>query len=222
MKKKTTNDKQTTQKRIIGKQYKVIIIAIAVIMVLSGIGLGSYAIYSKNNDSVSSVSSVPDNPRKSATTWLTSLMTTTSSQFGTDFFDSNSSSLSKLMSGDSSFIPASIKNSVHLGSTSDDMTVSRTTLNGSSYAGLIMFSNAYKQTKEKKITTNGYQLSSYDADEKTVYIPAQAIMSTTQEIQFEVKWNGTSWQLQGDPLGWSVYVMLENNASSSSSSSSSK
>lgn len=216
---KKTADTQTMQKRIIGRQYKAVIMAIAVIMVLSGIGFGSYAIYSKHNDSVSSVSSVPDNPRKSATTWLIKLMTTTSSKFGTDFFDSDSSSLSKLMSGDSSFIPASIKNSIHLGSTSDDMTVSRTTLNGSAYAGLIMFSNAYKQTKEKKITTNGYQLSSYDADEQTVYIPAQAIMSTTQEIQFEVKWNGTSWQLQGDPLGWSVYVMLENNASSSSSSS---
>jgi hypothetical protein len=167
-------------------------------------------------------SSIPANPRKSATAWLEKLMTTTSSKFGTDFFDSNSASLKQLMNGDSSFIPSNIKESIHLGDSTDDMAVSRTILDGSSYAGLIMFSNAYKQTVDKKISTTGYTLASYDASEKTVYIPAQAIMSTTQAVQFAVKWDGRTWRLQGDPLGWSVYVMLENNASTSSSSSTTK
>lgn len=187
----------------------VIIITLSTILVVNSRN-------SQDNEKAQS-SSVPSNPRKSATAWLEKLMTTTSSKFGTDFFDSNSASLNKLMNGDSSFIPSNIKEGIHLGTDSDDMTVSRTILNGSSYAGLIMFSNAYKQTVDKKISTTGYTLTSYDASQKTVYIPAQAIMSTSQAVQFVVKWDGQSWKLQGDPLGWSVYVMLENNASSSSS-----
>lgn len=163
---------------------------------------------------------VPDNPRQSATVWLTELMGKTSKKFGPDMFNGGNKQFKQLMDGDVSFIPADIRDSVQIGERSDDMKIPRELLTGSAYAGLIMYSTAYKNTKDAKTTVPGYTMSSYDPESRTVYIPARAIMLTNQPIDFAVRWNGSGWKLQGDPIAWDVYAMLENSANTDSSSGS--
>lgn len=81
-----------------------------------------------------------------------------------------------------------------------------------------MFANAYEKTKERGVELSGERLISYSADENTVYIPIQAMVSSDQNIVFILKWNGSDWKLQGDVLGWQTYVMLQNQASAAQNS----
>ena len=176
---------------------------------------------SRGSDSVnttttsSSIKGIPSNPRESATTWMSSLLSTTSKKFSSKFF-STSSNTTALMKGDYSAVPKSIQNKMTFGTDDSDMTLTREQLNGASYAGLIMFSIAYKNTNSNKITTPGYKMTSYDKSTGTVYIPVQALVSSDQTVQFQVRWSNGKWTLMGDPIGWDMYVLLENASNSSS------
>lgn len=197
---------------------KAALLAVTVILVAIAVIIG-FTI-AKPSDKKTPVQNVPDNPRQSATVWLTELMGKTSKKFGTDMFNENNKQFKQLMGGDVSFIPEDIRGSVHIGEKSDDMKIPRELLTGSAYAGLIMYSTAYKKTKDAKATVPGYTMSSYDAETATVYIPAMAIMLTNQPIEFAVHWDGSGWKLQGDPIAWDVYAMLENIAYEGNSSGS--
>lgn len=197
------------RKRIIAL---VTIIAVVIILVLA-IGIVQHTgkgDRGEGDGGGSSSKPVPEDPRRSATAWLTKLMGKTSAKFGPDMFNGENAQFKQLMGGDTSFIPKDIRGSVRTGTSSDkDMTVSREALNGSAYAGLIMYSTAYKNTRDRKVTVPGYSMTSYDEATKTVYIPARAIMATNQPIQFAVTWDGHQWVLEGDPIAWDIYAMLE-------------
>lgn len=210
-----TKDKKRSEKHLV--VVAVIIAVLVILMLVIGIvqykGAESHGV---NNGTGSSSEQVPENPRRSATEWLTKLMGKTSKKFGPDMFNGDNAQFKQLMGGDTSFIPQDIRESVRTGTSSDkDMTVSRDALNGSAYAGLIMYSNAYKNTRDGNVTVPGYAMTSYDEATKTVYIPARAIMATNQPIQFAVTWNGHQWVLDGDSIAWDIYSMLEDSVEKS-------
>lgn len=197
-----------------GKRNAIMLAVILVVLLILGLILGTVQYVGARNEEAGgktgSSEQVPGNPRQSATEWLTKLMGRTSERFGTDMFSGGNAEFKKLMQGDTSFIPKDIREGVRMGTSSDDdMMVPRHMLDGSAYAGLIMYSTAYKNTKDGGKSVPGYSMTSYDGHAKTVYIPARAIMLTEQPITFAVTWDGGHWVLQGDSIAWDVYAMLE-------------
>lgn len=212
-----------TGRRDDGKRIITIVSIVAIVLILVlVIGIVQYTSTGKRSEGDGGGSSskpVPEDPRRSATEWLTKLMGDTSTKFGPDMFNGENAQFKQLMKGDVSFIPKDIRGSIRTGTSSDkDMTVSRETLNGSAYAGLIMYSTAYKNTRDRKVTVPGYSMTSYDEVTKTAYIPARAIMVTNQPIQFAVAWDGHRWVLEGDPIAWDIYSMLEDSLENGSDS----
>lgn len=222
--KKARDSKQSkTIVAIIASSIIAILIVIigSVIYVTTSLSAGSSSSASTTQSSSKDKNgSFPTNPSASATKWLTTLMTDTSDKFGEKFFSSDSTEISQLMAGDVSFIPKSIRDRVETGNSRENMTVSRDTLTGASYAGLLIYSNAYAQTLKKKITVAGNGYVSYDSKRQVVYIPAQAVLSTDKDVVFEVAWNGSSWKLVGDTLGWNIYVMVQQQQAAAANSSS--
>lgn len=213
----TKGDAMTAEKseKKPGDSFSAILAAlvITILVAVAILGMTSLKPSGKKNDT----KGVPDNPRQSATIWLTELMGKTSKKFGADMFNGNNKQFKQLMDGDVSFIPADIRDSVQVGEKSDDMKIPRELLTGSAYAGLIMYSTAYKNTKDTKTPVPGYTMTSYDPESHTVYVPARAIMLTNQPIDFAVRWDGSGWKLQGDPIAWDVYAMLEDSSAAASS-----
>lgn len=174
----------------------------------------------ETNDSKTKAGNMPDNPSKSAMTWLGTLFDDTSKKFPAETFSEGNETLQKIMNGDTSVVPDEIKNRVSMGTNTTGMMIGREILDSASYTGLMMFANAYEKTKERGVELSGERLISYSADENTVYIPIQAMVSSDQNIVFILKWNGSDWKLQGDVLGWQTYVMLQNQASAAQNSNS--
>lgn len=242
--KKTSTDKKTdavkrksktttASKTVKGNEYRSIIavIVIAVILILSLIG-GTVVYFlnhaddstNVNNNATTSATTaktgnMPANPNTAAVKWLESLMDETAKKFPSDTFTNGNETLNAIIAGDYSKIPDSIKDKVEHGSNTTGITIGREVLDGASYVGLMVFSNAYSATKEKGTQLSGDSLVSYNTETNTVYIPAQAIIATDKNMMFEVRWTGSEWKLEGDPLGWQTYVMLQQQAEANNSSS---
>lgn len=243
----TSDDKKDTEKKISAVKAKnsvktaksneyrsiIAIIIIAVILIISLIGGTAFYFLTHANDSTSSASNtannsatatktgtMPENPNTAAVKWLESLMDETSKKFPSDTFKNGNETLNAIIAGDYSKIPDSIKNKVEHGSNTTGITIGRDVLDGASYVGLMVFANAYSATKHNGTQLSGDALVSYSTENNTVYIPAQAIIATDKNVMFEVRWTGEEWKLEGDPLGWQTYVMLQQQAEANNSSSS--
>lgn len=218
--------KKSDTKAIIAVIASSIVIIIAVIAVAVG-----YVVTNANKTTTTGSSGIttvassglPADPTKSATEWLEKYFDEVSAKFPADTFTEGNGNLEKLMNGDDSIIPDSMKKKIITGTTKTGMVIDRNTLNSVSYVGLIMFANAYEKTKSAGTQLSGSALTSFDSNTGIAFIPVQAIVVSDQNIIFELKWNSSTsdWQLIGDSLGWQTYVMVKNQALASSNSSSS-
>ena len=234
----TSNSKKKTNKaRILKKSDTRAIIAviassIVIIIAVIAVAVG-YVVTNANKTTTTSPSGIttvassglPADPTKSATEWLEKYFDEVSAKFPADTFTEGNGNLEKLMNGDDSIIPDSMKKKIINGTNQTGMIIDRNTLNSVSYVGLIMFANAYEKTKAAGTQLSGSALTSFDSNNGIAFIPVQAIVVSDQNIIFELKWNSSTsdWQLIGDSLGWQTYIMIKNQelASSNSSSSSS-
>lgn len=220
--------KKSDTRAIIAVIASSIVIIIAVIAVAVG-----YVVTNANKTTTTTTGSsgittvassgLPADPTKSATEWLEKYFDEVSAKFPADTFTEGNGNLEKLMNGDDSIIPDSMKKKIITGTTKTGMVIDRNTLNSVSYVGLIMFSNAYEKTKAAGTQLSGSALTSFDSNTGIAFIPVQAIVVSDQNIIFELKWNSSTsdWQLIGDSLGWQTYVMVKNQALASNNSSSS-
>ena len=218
--------KKSDTRAIIAVLVSSIVIIIAVIACAVGYVVTNANKTTKTNPSgVTTVESsgLPADPTKSATEWLEKYFDEVSTKFPADTFTEGNGNLEKLMNGDDSIIPDSMKKKMITGTTKTGMVIDRSTLNSASYIGLIMFANAYEKTKTAGTQLSGSALASFDSNTGTAFIPVQAIVVSDQNIIFELKWNSSTsdWQLIGDSLGWQTYVMLQNQASASKSNNNS-
>lgn len=232
----TSNSKKKTSKaRMLKKSDTRAIIAviassIVIIIAVIAVAVG-YVVTNANKTTTTGSSGIttvassglPADPTKSATEWLEKYFDEVSAKFPADTFTEGNGNLEKLMNGDDSIIPDSIKKKIINGTTQTGMVIDRNTLNSVSYVGLIMFANAYEKTKATGTQLSGSALTSFDSNTGIAFIPVQAIVVSDQNIIFELKWNSSTsdWQLIGDSLGWQTYVMVKNQASASNNSSSS-
>lgn len=229
----TVKKKNEPKKKTMTGSMKAIIavIVVSVILITATIGGSIFYVVSsankpveqsqpKETDNKTKAGNMPDNPSKAAMTWLGTLFDDTSKKFPAETFSEGNETLQKIMNGDTSVVPDEIKNRVSMGTNTTGMAIGREILDSASYTGLMMFANAYEKTKASGVELSGEQLISYSADENTVYIPIQAMVSSDQNIVFILKWNGSDWKLQGDVLGWQTYVMLQNQASAARNSNS--
>ena len=218
--------KKSDTRAIIAVIASSIVIIIAVIAVAVG-----YVVTNANKTTTTGSSGIttvassglPADPTKSATEWLEKYFDEVSAKFPADTFTEGNGNLEKLMNGDDSIIPDSMKKKIITGTTKTGMVIDRNTLNSVSYVGLIMFANAYEKTKAAGTQLSGSALTSFDSNTGIAFIPVQAIVVSDQNIIFELKWNSSTsdWQLIGDSLGWQTYVMVKNQALASNNSSSS-
>lgn len=218
--------KKSDTRAIIAVIASSIVIIIAVIAVAVG-----YVVTNANKTTTTGSSGIttvassglPADPTKSATEWLEKYFDEVSAKFPADTFTEGNGNLEKLMNGDDSIIPDSMKKKIITGTTKTGMVIDRNTLNSVSYVGLIMFANAYEKTKAAGTQLSGSALTSFDSNTTIAFIPVQAVVVSDQNIIFELKWNSSTsdWQLIGDSLGWQTYVMVKNQALASSNSSSS-
>lgn len=229
----TVKKKNEPKKKTMTGSMKAIIAVIVVSVILITATIGGSIFYvvssankpveqsqSKETDNKTKTGNMPDNPSKAAMTWLGTLFDDTSKKFPAETFSEGNETLQKIMNGDTSVVPDEIKNRVSMGTNTTGMAIGREILDSASYTGLMMFANAYEKTKERGVELSGERLISYSADENTVYIPIQAMVSSDQNIVFILKWNGSDWKLQGDVLGWQTYIMLQNQASAAQNSNS--
>lgn len=231
----TSNKKKTSKARILKKSDTRAIIAviassIVIIIAVIAVAVG-YVVTNANKTTTTGSSGIttvassglPADPTKSATEWLEKYFDEVSAKFPADTFTEGNGNLEKLMNGDDSIIPDSMKKKIITGTTKTGMVIDRNTLNSVSYVGLIMFANAYEKTKAAGTQLSGSALTSFDSNTGIAFIPVQAIVVSDQNIIFELKWNSSTsdWQLIGDSLGWQTYVMVKNQALASNNSSSS-
>lgn len=233
----TTNSikKKTSKARMLKKSDTRAIIAviassIVIIIAVIAVAVG-YVVTNANKTTTTGSSGIttvvssglPADPTKSATEWLEKYFDEVSAKFPADTFTEGNGNLEKLMNGDDSIIPDSMKKKIINGTTQTGMVIDRNTLNSVSYVGLIMFANAYEKTKATGTQLSGSALTSFDSNTGIAFIPVQAVVVSDQNIIFELKWNSSTsdWQLIGDSLGWQTYVMVKNQASASNNSSSS-
>lgn len=232
----SSNKKKTSKARILKKSDTRAIIAviassIVIIIAVIAVAVG-YVVTNANKTTTTTGSSgittvassgLPADPTKSATEWLEKYFDEVSAKFPADTFTEGNGNLEKLMNGDDSIIPDSMKKKIITGTTKTGMVIDRNTLNSVSYVGLIMFANAYEKTKAAGTQLSGSALTSFDSNTGIAFIPVQAIVVSDQNIIFELKWNSSTsdWQLIGDSLGWQTYVMVKNQALASNNSSSS-
>lgn len=233
----TTNSskKKTSKARMLKKSDTRAIIAviassIVIIIAVIAVAVG-YVVTNANKTTTTGSSGIttvassglPADPTKSATEWLEKYFDEVSAKFPADTFTEGNGNLEKLMNGDDSIIPDSMKKKIITGTTKTGMVIDRNTLNSVSYVGLIMFANAYEKTKAAGTQLSGSALTSFDSNTGIAFIPVQAIVVSDQNIIFELKWNSSTsdWQLIGDSLGWQTYVMVKNQALASNNSSSS-
>lgn len=233
----TSNSKKKTSKaRMLKKSDTRAIIAViasSIVIIIAVIACAvGYVVTNANKTTTGSSgittvasSGLPADPTKSATEWLEKYFDEVSDKFPADTFTEGNGNLEKLMNGDDSIIPDSMKKKIINGTNQTGMIIDRNTLNSVSYVGLIMFANAYEKTKAAGTQLSGSALTSFDSNNGIAFIPVQAIVVSDQNIIFELKWNSSTsdWQLIGDSLGWQTYIMIKNQelASSNSSSSSS-
>lgn len=232
----SSNKKKTSKARILKKSDTRAIIAviassIVIIIAVIAVAVG-YVVTNANKTTTTGSSGIttvassglPADPTKSATEWLEKYFDEVSAKFPADTFTEGNGNLEKLMNGDDSIIPDSMKKKIINGTTKTGMVIDRNTLNSVSYVGLIMFSNAYEKTKAAGTQLSGSALTSFDSNTGIAFIPVQAIVVSDQNIIFELKWNSSTsdWQLIGDSLGWQTYVMVKNQALASNNSSSSR
>lgn len=230
-----SNKKKTSKARILKKSDTRAIIAviassIVIIIAVIAVAVG-YVVTNANKTTTTGSSGIttvassglPADPTKSATEWLEKYFDEVSAKFPADTFTEGNGNLEKLMNGDDSIIPDSMKKKIITGTTKTGMVIDRNTLNSVSYVGLIMFANAYEKTKAAGTQLSGSALTSFDSNTGIAFIPVQAIVVSDQNIIFELKWNSSTsdWQLIGDSLGWQTYVMVKNQALASNNSSSS-
>lgn len=231
----SSNKKKTSKARILKKSDTRAIIAviassIVIIIAVIAVAVG-YVVTNANKTTTTGSSGIttvassglPADPTKSATEWLEKYFDEVSAKFPADTFTEGNGNLEKLMNGDDSIIPDSMKKKIITGTTKTGMVIDRNTLNSVSYVGLIMFANAYEKTKAAGTQLSGSALTSFDSNTGIAFIPVQAIVVSDQNIIFELKWNSSTsdWQLIGDSLGWQTYVMVKNQALASNNSSSS-
>lgn len=231
----SSNKKKTSKARILKKSDTRAIIAviassIVIIIAVIAVAVG-YVVTNANKTTTTGSSGIttvassglPADPTKSATEWLEKYFDEVSAKFPADTFTEGNGNLEKLMNGDDSIIPDSMKKKIITGTTKTGMVIDRNTLNSVSYVGLIMFANAYEKTKAAGTQLSGSALTSFDSNTGIAFIPVQSIVVSDQNIIFELKWNSSTsdWQLIGDSLGWQTYVMVKNQALASNNSSSS-
>ena len=232
----TSNSKKKTSKaRMLKKSDTRAIIAViasSIVIIIAVIACAvGYVVTNANKTTTTGSSGIttvassglPADPTKSATEWLEKYFDEVSDKFPADTFTEGNGNLEKLMNGDDSIIPDSMKKKIINGTNQTGMIIDRNTLNSVSYVGLIMFANAYEKTKAAGTQLSGSALTSFDSNNGIAFIPVQAIVVSDQNIIFELKWNSSTsdWQLIGDSLGWQTYIMIKNQELASSNSSSS-